>query len=176
MKQEPGRRQPGIPVLQGGEDVNPNLDPLIQSAARTHSLPAALVRAIIAIESDGNPWAVRYEPAFYARYLHNKGIKGFAPCSDATEARLRAHSFGLMQIMGATARETGFRETFLTALCDPEVGLEWGSRYLSGLLKKYGNLEAAVAAYNAGSPRKTNNGKWVNQGYVDKIRRAGGLP
>ena len=155
--------------------MTPNLDPLIQSAARTHSLPVALVRAIIAIESDGNPWAVRYEPAFYARYLHNKGIKGFAPCSDATEARLRAHSFGLMQIMGATARETGFKGVFLTELCDPASNLEWGCRYLSRLLKSHGAIEASVAAYNAGSPRKASSGRWVNQAYVDKVRRAGGF-
>ena len=153
-----------------------NFDPLIQSAARLHGLPVRLVKAIVEVESGGNPWAVRYEPMFYSRYIQGKGVRGIFPCSNATEERLRAHSFGLMQIMGATAREVGFQSAYLTELCEPDVNLEWCCRYLSGLVKKHGGVEPAVAAYNAGSPRKGIDGRWVNQAYVDKVRKAGGLP
>ena len=31
MKQEPGRRQPGIPFLQGGEDVNRAYDQCLKN-------------------------------------------------------------------------------------------------------------------------------------------------
>ena len=153
----------------------PQLDPLIASAARTHGLSVALVLAIVQVESGGNPWASRYEPGFYARYVHGKPIRAFAPCSEATEARWRATSFGLMQIMGQTARETGFKGVYLTELCDPHLNLDWGCRYLALLMKKYGPGDAAIAAYNAGSPKKGGDGRWVNQAYIDKIRRAGGL-
>ena len=153
-----------------------NFDPLIQSAARLHGLPVRLVKAIVEVESGGNPWAVRYEPMFYSRYIQGKKIHNIPPCSNATEERLRAHSFGLMQIMGATAREAGFKGAYLAELCEPDVNLEWCCRYLAGLVKKHGGVEPAVAAYNAGSPRKGIDGRWVNQAYVDKVRKAGGLP
>ena len=42
MKQEPGRRQPGIPVLQGGEDVN---DARLQFLALPAVIRAAMKRA-----------------------------------------------------------------------------------------------------------------------------------
>lgn len=151
------------------------LAPLIQAAAERHGLPVALVRAIVRVESDGNPWAARYEPGFYDRYVAPKPIRGKFPCSAQTESRLQATSFGLMQIMGATAREVGFSGVFLTELCDPATGLDWACRYLARLIHKYGSEERAVAAYNAGSPRKTPENRWVNQPYVDKIRAAGGL-
>lgn len=151
---------------------------LITQAAQTHGLPVSLVLAIVQVESGGNPWAARYEPGFYDRYVMTQPVKARAPCSIKTEARLRATSFGLMQIMGQTARETGFDGVFLTELCDPAVGLDWSCKYLSRLLSvyraKYG-LEGAVAAYNAGSPKKGGDGRWVNQVYIDKIRREGGF-
>ncbi len=82
-----------------------------------------------------------------------------------------------MQILGQTAREIGFDGTFLTELCDPEIGLEWGCRYLGILFDRHGDegVDAVVASYNAGSPRKNAGGTYVNQAYVEKIRRAGGF-
>lgn len=148
-------------------------DSLIEKIARRHGLAVALVAAVVRVESGGNPWAIRYEPAFFDRYIAPKPVKSKAPCSDQTEARMQATSWGLMQIMGATARETGFDGVFLSELCDPEVGLEWSCRYLVKLVKRYGDGEAAVAAYNAGSPRKLANGQFRNQAYVDKIRSSG---
>ncbi|MFZ1325935.1 MAG: lytic transglycosylase domain-containing protein [Candidatus Contendobacter sp.] len=157
---------------------NASLDALVAAAAQRHTLPVSLIRAIVHIESGGNPWAVRYEPAFYDRYVMTKPVKAHAPCSVKTESRLRATSFGLMQIMGQTARETGFDGVYLTELCDPAVGLDWSCTYLARLVEvyrsKYG-MEGVVAAYNAGSPRKSGDGSWVNQAYVDKIRQEGGL-
>lgn len=156
-------------------------DPLsapIDRAARLHGLPPALVRAVVAVESEGNPWATRYEPAFYDRYISSSKIKSIPPCSVSTEARLRATSFGLLQIMGAVARERGFDAPFLTALCDPDTGLEFGCRHLGWLAQQYRDKfgwEGVIAAYNAGSPRKLPDGRWVNYPYVDKVRAEGGL-
>jgi soluble lytic murein transglycosylase-like protein len=53
---------------------------------------------------------------------------------------------GLMQVLPATGSSLGARN-----LADPHVNLDAGSRYLRGLLRDYdGNLELALAAYNAG--------------------------
>lgn len=150
---------------------------LIQAAQR-HALPIDLARAIVRVESGGNPWAVRYEPAFWERYVAPKPVRARAPCSEQTESRLRACSFGLMQIMGATARDAGFDGVFLTELCDPNTNIEYGCRYLAKLARQHHDRhgwEGVAAAFNAGSPRKTSTGIWANQPYIDKIRAAGGL-
>lgn len=158
--------------------LNAEITILADAAAKRHTLPPPLVYAIIHTESGGNPWAIRYEPAFYERHIAPAPIKGRGTCSAQTEARMQATSWGLMQIMGATARETGFDGVFLSELCNPKVGIEWGCKYLAKLVQRYASRyrwEGVVAAYNAGSPKKTTTGLWVNQAYIDKIRAAGGF-
>lgn len=152
------------------------IDTAITAAATEHQLPVALVKAIVQVESSGDPFAARYESGFYRRYVRAKDFAVFRGCSRETEGRLRATSFGLMQVMGQTAREMGFKGTFLTELCSPDVGLNIGCQYLRKQIDRYdGNLEAAVAAYNAGTAIRTSRGKWRNQLYVDRIHVAGGF-
>ena len=153
----------------------PDLESLVRATAARHNLPVAFVRALVRVESSGDPAAMRYEPAFFERYVSGRGHRVWPGCSRATEERLRAFSFGLMQIMGQTAREAGFQEPFLTALLDPATNLDWGCRYLARQYDRYQDLEVAAAAYNAGSARRDDAGRWRNQEYVDKVRRAGGL-
>ena len=110
------------------------------------SLDPALVCAICAHESDGwDEYAMRYEPAFYQHYVSS--MKNLS----ATEMTLRATSFGLMQIMGQTAREQGFDEKNLGKLLDPLNAVTQGCRKLKRCLEmNRGDVSAALLAYNGG--------------------------
>lgn len=138
----------------------------IQEAAIDAGLPISIVRGIVMQESSGDPSATRYEPGFFRRYIDKLGLS-------SEEGRGRSTSWGLMQVIGETAREMGMTADF-SALLDPRVGLYWGCRHLKKLkdryLKQYG-WGGVVAAYNAGTPRKRKDGKWVNQYYVDRVTR-----
>lgn len=142
------------------------LIPLIEAAARAHGLPQRLVAGIVITESSGNPNAVRYEPAFRAKYLPAKKYP-------EKEARGRATSWGLMQIMGETARTLGFSGPFETLL-DPVNSLAWGCAYLARLKDRYpkDSWETLCRAYNAGPGNRYD----AANSYPQKVLRAmGGL-
>jgi soluble lytic murein transglycosylase-like protein len=75
-------------------------------------------------------------------------------------------SWGLMQIMGSVARQYGFKGN-LSSLTEPEINIEIGCKHF---VSKYSvEPKDMISAYNAGSPKKTPEGLYVNQGYVDKV-------
>lgn len=153
--------------------MNPYAD-LIQIKSIACDLPADFITAIVTVESSFNPWAARFEPAFLAAYV-SAAVKHWEPCSNQTERILRATSFGLMQIMGEDAREFGYEDPFLTTLCEPETGLEYGCRQLAKMKTKYLDefgWDGVIAAYNEGSPRKAADGTWGDQAYVDAVNKA----
>lgn len=129
------------------------------------SLP--LIEAIITVESAWNPWALRLEPTFSYVLDAEKHAK-FSNITVATERALQRMSFGLMQLMGGTARALGFIGPLATLL-DPESNVHWGLRYFVRLAQKYPLVTDQIAAYNAGSPRRDVGGLYLNQAYVEKV-------
>jgi soluble lytic murein transglycosylase-like protein len=130
-------------------NVPAQLVALARRAAAAQSLDPALVCAIVEQESGWNPWAMRYEPAFFAKYVANLYTNNKI---SASEAYARGFSWGLMQVMGQVARETGFDAAFLSALCDPEQGLATGCKVLR---KKFdamaSDMTRALLAWNVTS-------------------------
>ena len=121
---------------------------LARKAAAAQSLDPALVCAVVEQESGWNPWAMRYEPLFFAKYVAPLYTNNRV---SASEAYARGFSWGLMQVMGQVAREAGFDPLFLSALCDPEQGLAIGCKVLR---KKFdaadGDTTRALLAWNGG--------------------------
>lgn len=147
------------------------LQPLIETYAGKHHLPPEIVFGIVLTESAGNPWAIRFEPAFLDRYVPDDP-ELFGPVSVETERIARATSWGPMQIMGQVARERGFERAFLSALCQPDLGIDMGCAQLAYFRSRFEaehGFDAVIAAYNAGSPRYTDDGAFVNQTYLDKV-------
>jgi len=121
---------------------------LARHAAQGEGLDPALVCAVVEQESNWNPWAMRYEPIFFAKYVaplytNNK--------VSATEAYARGMSWGLMQVMGQTAREKGLGSLYLSTLCDPAVGLAVGCKVLRQKMDAVGgDTTRGLLAWNGG--------------------------
>jgi len=142
---------------------------VIRDVSDRVNLPIDLVGAVVRQESFGDHFAARYE----SHYRYTVDTARFAKLnriSEKTELEHQKTSWGLLQIMGGTARDIGYKGA-LVGLTVPEVGLYWGAKFLKRLVDKYDHLDDAIAAYNAGSPRKDANGKYVNQYYVDSVRK-----
>ena len=101
----------GLRIPRRGE-----YDGLIGLTAREHEVEPALVKAVIAAESNFDPEAVSH-----------KGAQG------------------LMQLMPVTANLLGVDDPLR-----PTENVRGGTRYLRLMLDRYGDVERAVAAYNAG--------------------------
>lgn len=134
---------------------------LIQEVADVYALPAPVLEAQILVESAGDPFALRYEPEFFVRYIrdnaHARG-RAYGP--------LAACSYGLLQILYETALEIGFPGR-PEGLFDPRTNLIWAGKHLASLVTwADGQLARALAAYNAG------RGGWTSaegQAYVDRV-------
>ena len=131
---------------------------LIRSNARKYGVDPVLIAAIIVQESSEYPFSFRYEEGFYQwllRTLKKRPILlGYVPrkygITLATERKARAFSYGLMQIMGETAREYGFDRESLLELTNPELNIELGCKIVQKLFIKHANEEKVLLRWNGG--------------------------
>jgi len=161
----------------------------IYALGQKYNVAPGFIRAIMVVESDAQECAWRTEVAY--RYLWNvhsdspfRSLKPeeinnekapadfpYLPSigSRNTEWMGQQASWGPMQIMGAVAREHGFRGYF-PELCGV-IGVQYGTLHLSKLMSRFFDKHGyagVAAAYNAGSVR-FSGGHFENQGYVDKV-------
>lgn len=121
--------------------------------------PNAVMFGWVRAESDWNTWATREEPAFHRRYVGDGGRESWE----------LAISWGLLQVMGLTAREMGYEDRYLSRLCNPAIGLDLGAKYLRSRYDRGDQTWAgALAAYNGGFGGNMRP-PYRNQSYVDKV-------
>ena len=87
-------------------------------------------------------------------------------------AKSNKNAAGLMQIMEATALDVANRngieinkEKITEELYNPSKNIHIGIAYLASLINRYGNIELALAAYNAGIGTVDN---WINKSIIQK--------
>lgn len=101
------------------------VQPWLREAARAHGVDIELLKAVIAVESGFDPKAVSPRGAV-----------------------------GLMQITPATADRYATREEAQTPaserLLDPRTNVLTGARMLADLTRRFGRIDVALAAWNAG--------------------------
>jgi soluble lytic murein transglycosylase-like protein len=139
---------------------------VVSKYAKKYHVDTNLLIALMGVESGGRAWVSRFEPHIKKYYSPNK----FAQYNNqtlSTEKIQQASSFGYMQILGRTARLLGFQEP-LGNLFNPDVNIEYACKLIKDIRLRYRHEEDIIAAYNAGAAR-IDNGRYVNQEYVDKV-------
>lgn len=150
-----------------------DMQEILKQRCEKHRCPYDIMRAIVTVESHWDPHAVRYEKNYkYLFYPRKYAVLLNIPYT--TEKILQQMSWGLGQVMGGTAREMGYNGP-LPRLSDPAIGLEYACIYFHKRCNQYYTLKEKISAYNAGSPRFTEDGAYVNQDYVDKVIKEMGL-
>jgi soluble lytic murein transglycosylase-like protein len=128
---------------------------LIQKYAAKYNLDPFVVAGIIYQESAGKPKAYRFEPGIY-----KSTSKKFLPL----EASTQATSFGLMQVLGSTARWLCHYTAPCWEMIDAETSIDLGCQcFAYYLAKAKGDIAQALAFYNTGSRPKSETD------YDDKV-------
>jgi soluble lytic murein transglycosylase-like protein len=140
---------------------------VISMVASKEDVDPLLLTAIAQVESDGRKYALRYEKNYTYVYKVDEFARILNITRD-TEKESQCYSYGFMQIMGAVAREHGFNDP-MGELYDPFTNFTYGAKHIGKFVRKYPKLEDAVASYNAGSPRRLDDGTYVNATYVNKV-------
>jgi len=119
--------------ISTGDPNQDKFDPIILNKARKYNIDPFLLKALIAVESSFNPEAVSY-----------KGAQG------------------LTQLMPATAKELGVKNSF-----DPEQNIDGAAKHLRNLINRYGSVRSALAYYYSGNVWRIRPG--IEVGYIEKI-------
>jgi soluble lytic murein transglycosylase-like protein len=120
-------------------------------AASQEDLSPALLKGLCFVESNHKPNVIHRDDHSSGQY-HG------------------ADSIGLCQIKMATAKQVGYIGAPL-GLLNPYTNALYAAKTLNRHLKRYNNIEYAIASYNRGS-LKLKRGKPVNNSYVVKVSKA----
>ena len=88
-----------------------------------------------------------------------------------SNAKSSKDAIGLMQLMESTAQDVCKKtdlqissDELSEKLLEPDININIGTKYLSILIQKYGNIEIAITAYNAGIGTVDN---WIEKGIIN---------
>lgn len=135
-------------ILISSEPIQNQIYPLkystsVEAVAEKYNFPPSLIYAVIHTESKFNPNALS-----------------------------SANAKGLMQITDETyqwaCRRIGQEATDSAALFDPETNIAYGGLILSLLRERFGDMETALAAYNAGQGKVT---EWLKNPSYSQDRK-----
>jgi len=145
--------------FRGGENFDTNQGVSGRSSAAGYAVPGAPPKLLAFFDVSPNYKAVKHllRDASLAQDIDYELLQALI----ATESGFNTHAVspkgavGLMQLMPPTAQRYGVRADKNNAiekkLTDPKTNIRAGSRYLRDLIDMFpGQLELAVAAYNAG--------------------------
>jgi soluble lytic murein transglycosylase-like protein len=121
-------------VLRFGTLVRSAIVGAKEPARRLTELPSGTIDAMIG--ENGKTFGV--DPALVRAVAETES--GLDPLATSP-----AGARGLMQLMPSTAQSLGVVDIY-----DPGENIRAGVRYLRALLDRFGNVELAIAAYNAG--------------------------
>lgn len=127
-----------------------------------------MCKAIAMAESGFNPKACRFEPGWAYFFKPEEFAKTLLQTLE-TEKVQQATSYGAMQIMGAVARELGFKGYLSELSANPRTAIFYSIKKLQQIASKYEDPEWVISAYNCGTPKKSASG-FTNQTYVDRVK------
>jgi hypothetical protein len=143
-----------------------DLTRIVKLECNARKIDFNVISTIIHVESSWRPNSARYE----RKYAWTKDIEKFSKLhgiTKDTEMGFQKTSWGLMQVMGGTARDIGY-SGWLPDLCDPEIGVHVGCEYFQNVCGQYLDIRDQFAAYNGGSIKRKLDKTYRNQEYVDK--------
>lgn len=128
---------------------------VITPRAALLGISSKLVGSIVMAESGGVITATRYE-AGYPRLCQPEAFARDRRVTLETEKLHQKTAWGCMGVMGAVARENGFKGD-LVRLANASLSLEFGALHLKHLLNRHRSIRDAVAAYKSDSSVKTSD-------------------
>lgn len=149
---------------------------LIKESAEKYKIPERLLHAVVLTESNGNPFAVRYEPIYPYLYKVSEIALKIGATRDTVKS-MQMTSFGLCQVMGGVFYELGghleeeLHNRWASSMTNPELSLKYGCLVLRKKIEKYGENPLDIyAAYNSGTVRKIE-GRYINASAVLRFKR-----
>ena len=115
--------------------------------------------------ADGVPYADLFRSAGAAHGIQPSVLAAVAKTESAFDPNAVSHAGaqGLMQFMPGTAAEMGVDPY------DPASAIDGAARYLSQNLRRFGSLELALAAYNAGPQAVATARADAGEGWLEAL-------